>query len=209
MSTLKMSTLALAIGVALAGCSTTKSNPDEQIRNQKLSTSFVSEKIKIETDCAWYKVTKTDCAIVAIEATGTAPTFGGTVNNRKNALTVAEMRANAQVSEFLGKEITTSKVATTIAKNIEKASDKVASGKADGETVEMTDTEAKNVSLRDNSNETAVQLTETIRTSSKAILKGFIKINEEVTGDQEVSVTIRWDRDNQKAATYLRKTLGS
>jgi len=210
MKAVKMSLVAVAVGLTMAGCSTTKnSNPDEQIRFQKLSTSFVSEKIKIETDCAWYKVTKTDCDIVAIEAVGTAPTFGSTVNNRKNALTIAEMRAGAHVSEFLSKEITSTRVASTLAKSIEKASDKVRSGKADNSTVETTDTEPGTGSVRENTNDTAVQLTETIKTSSKAILKGFVKVKEEVVGDQEVAVTIRWDRDSQRTATQLRKLLGS
>jgi heat shock protein HslJ len=204
---MKKTLTALAITAVLAGCSSTKTvtNSDEPIRNQKLSTSFVSEGIKIETDCAWYKITKTDCSIIAIEAVGTAPTFGNTTNNRKNALTVAEMRAGANVSEFIAKEISTQRVVTTLAKNLEKANDRIKSGKEDGSTVTMTDKEADKTTLRENGNDTAVTMTETIRTSSKAVLKGFSKIKEEVVGDQEVSVTIRWDLNNNRAADQARK----
>jgi len=177
-------------------------NGNVPIASQKLATSFVNEKIKIETKCALFGLSS-DCKIVAIESTATAPTFGNTVNNRKNALTVAEMRANSNVSEFLNKEITTSRVNNTIAKNIEKASDIMKKGTSDGSTVELTDKEATNISLRENKNETVVQLTETIRTSSMAILKGFVKIKEEVVGDQEVSVTIRWDLENEMARNQL------
>jgi uncharacterized lipoprotein NlpE involved in copper resistance len=204
---MKHTLTALAVVAILAGCSSTKTvtNSSEPIRNQRLATSFVGEGIKIETDCSWYKVTKTDCEVIAIEAVATAPSFGNTVNNRKNALTVAEMRANAHISEFLSKEISTSRVTTTLAKNIEKANDKIKSGKADGATVEMTDKEAENIAVRENANDTAINLTETIRTSSRAILKGFIKVEEKVVGDQEVSVTIRWDVSSDKAAEQLRK----
>lgn len=196
----------VALVSLLAACSSMKTgngtNSNEPIANQKLSTSFTSENIKIETKCSWFSF-KRDCKIVAIESVGTAPSFGNTTNNLRNALTRAEMRANANVSEFLNKEITTSRVNNTIAKNIEKATDKVNSGKADDKTVEMTDKEAKNISLRENTNDTVVQLTETIQTSSRAILKGFVKVKEDVVGVQEVAVTIRWDLDSEDARKQL------
>jgi hypothetical protein len=201
---MKLKIAALAIAIVIAGCSSTKEG-EGPVKSQKLSTSFAGEKIKIETNCSWYKVWKSDCEIIAIESTATATSFGNTANNRKTALTVAEMRANAQVAEFIAKDITTTRVTNTLAKNLEKASDKVKSGNGDNNTVEMSDKEAATISLRENNNETVHHLTETIRTSSHAILKGFVKINEEVVGNQEVSVTIRWDKDNERAATMLRK----
>jgi len=205
---MKLKLSVLAIALSLGACSSMQTgngtNGNVPIANQKLSTSFVNEKIKIETKCNWFGMGN-DCNIVAIESVGTAPTFGNTTANRKNALTIAEMRANANVSEFISKEISSNRVNTTIAKNIEKASDVVKSGKADGSDIELTDQEAKNISLRENTNNTAVQLTETIRTSSSAILKGFVKIKEEVTGVQEVAVTIRWDLDSEKASNALRQ----
>jgi hypothetical protein len=111
------------------------------------------------------------------------------------------------VSEFLSKEVSSNRVNETIAKNIEKATDRVRSGKADGSTVEMTDQEAKNISLQENQNTTAVTLTETLRTSSRAILKGFVKIKEEVVGDQEVAVTIRWDAQSEAARNSLARRM--
>ncbi len=198
MNSLKLSVLACC--VILAACSSTKNNAP--IGEQKLSTNFVSESIKIETKCSWMGM-GSDCAIIAIESRGTAPSFGGTANNRKNAMTRAELRASANVAEFLSKDITSNRVTTTIAKNIEKASDKVRQGKADGETVEMTDQEAKNISLRENNNDTAVQLTETVRSNSQAVLKGFVKIKEEIIGQQEVAVTIRWDLKSNDARKQL------
>ena len=101
------------------------------------------------------------------------------------------------------KEVTTSRVQNTIAKNIEKASDKVKSGKSDDSAVEMTDKEANTINLRENHNDTLVSLTENIKTSAKAILKGFVKIDEKVIGDQEVSVTIRWDLNSELARNQL------
>jgi hypothetical protein len=204
---MKMKLAAITIAIVLTGCASTKSGEGEgPIKTQKLSTSFATEKIKIETSCTWYKVWRTEqCDVVSIESTASAATFGNTTNNRKNALTVAEMKANAQVAEFINKEIATTRVTSTIAKNIEKANDKVKSGNLDEKAVEMSDKEAETISLRENGNETVHNLTETIRTSSQTILRGFMKVNEEVVGNQEVSVTIRWDKDSERAADTFRK----
>lgn len=191
----------VAVASLMTACSSTKGS--DPIANQKLSTSFVNEQIKIETKCSWFGMGN-ECNIVAIESTGTAPSYGGTSNNRKMALTRAEMRAKANVAHFMDTQVSTTRVQNTIAKNIEKATDKVASGKADSQPVEMTDQEAKNISLRENSNHTAVELTETIKTSATAILKGFVKINEKVIGDQEVAVTIRWDIESNNSRKQLQ-----
>ena len=203
-----MKRLAISVAVAtlvLTGCGSTSKSTDK-IVEQKLSTSFVSEDIKIETKCAWFGMSS-ECNIVAIEATGTAPSFGGTVNNRRNALTRAELRAKASVAEFLDTQVSSTRVQTTLAKNIEKASDKVRSGNDNDQPVEMTDKEAKNISLRENNNTTAVTLTETLRTSASAVLRGFHKVNERVIGDQEVAVTIRWDKTSNESRKQLIRAM--
>jgi len=205
---MKLKLAAIAIAIVLTGCASTKEG-EGPVKNQKLATSFTREKIKIETSCTWHLFRKNECEVVAIESTATATSFGNTANNRKTALIVAEMRANAHVSEFISKDISTNRVTSTLAKNLEKANDKVKSGNNDSGTVEMSDKEAASISLRENNNETVHNLTETIRTNSHAILKGFIKINEEVVGNQEVLVTIRWDKDSESAAETLRKKFGN
>lgn len=197
----------LVSALVLTACGSMKPGAGN-IVDQKLSTSFVNDKIKIESKCSWFGM-GSECNVVAIESVGTAVSFGNTPNNRRVALKRAEMQANANVSEFLAKEINSTRVSNTISKNIEKASDKIASGKADNQPVEMSDQEAKNISIRENNNDTAVQLTETIRTNSRAILRGFKKIEEKVVGDQEVSVTIRWDLESDAAASQLRKRFGN
>ena len=204
---MKLKLSILVIALSLSACSSMKTgngtNSSVPIVNQQLSTSFVAEGVKIETKYSWVVFGKDECQLVGIEAIGTAPTFGNTTSNRKNALTRAQMSAERQVAEFLQKEVATSRVQNTIAKNIEKASDKVKSGKSDDSTVEMTDKEANTINLRENHNDTLVSLTENIQTSAKAILKGFVKIDEKVIGDQEVSVTIRWDLNSELARNQL------
>jgi hypothetical protein len=107
----------IAIASLMTACSSTKSS--DPIANQKLSTSFVNEQIKIETKCSWFGM-GSECNIVAIESTGTAPSYGATVSNRKMALTRAEMRAKANVAEFMDTQVSTTRVQSTIAKNIDR-----------------------------------------------------------------------------------------
>jgi len=203
-----ISLASVAVILSLTACGSMKSvtNSDEQIRNQKLATSFVSEGIKIETDCAWYKPWKSDadCEIVSIESVGTAPTNGNTTNNRKTALVHAGQNAKANIAHFIREDITSTRVTSTIAKNIEKASDKL--NAKSGGTVEMTDEEAKKThSVRENANNTAHDLTQTVRANSVAVLKGFKIIKQEVVGDQEVAVTIRWDKQSEATANRLAR----
>jgi hypothetical protein len=195
---------ALAI---LAGCSSTKTtvNPDEPIRNQKLSTNFTEDNVKIETNCAWYKPWKSDCEILAIEATATAWTNGASSVQVNEGRKVAKSQAMANVSHFINTQVTSSRVTNTIAKHVEKAKDELKSGDS-----EMTDKEAKaiNTAVRENSNDTARTVTSTIRENSEAILRGFRTVKEEKVGQQEVAVTIRWDQESEKAANELRKRMG-
>ncbi len=203
----------IPIVLALAACSTTKRGEGEfdQIRNQKLSTSFKKDTIRIETDCAWYKPWKSDCDIVAIEVTATAATNGNSENNLRTALTRAQMTAVANVRHFIQEEVKSERVKTTIAKNVEKASDRMKSRTTVGEAVTMSDSDAEkdtNFSVRENSNDTAYQLTETIRTNAQGIMRGFKVVKQEVSGAQQVSVTMRWDKDSDRAAAVLRKKFG-
>jgi hypothetical protein len=200
---MKKTLTALAITAVLAGCSTTKSvNPDEPIRNQKLSTSFVSEGIKIETDCAWYKFGKSECDVVSIESTAVAWTNGATAVQVGEARKVARMEASANVAHFLNEKITSNRVTTVMAKHIEKAKDSITSDKS-----VMTDKEAQQLNTvnRENANDTARTVTRNISANAEAILKGFKTIKEEPVGQQEISVTIRWDLESDRAAAQLRK----
>ena len=71
----------------------------------------------------------------------------------------------------------------------------------------MTDKEAQQLNTvnRENANDTARTVTRNISTNAEAILKGFKTIKEEPVGQQEISVTIRWDLESDRAAAQLRK----
>lgn len=211
---MKLAVIALAASLALVGCSTTKRGEGELdgIRTQKLSTSFREDTIRIETDCHWYTINKSDCEIISIESVATASANGNTESNRRTALIRAGDRARAQVRHFIQEDVSSSRVSTTLAKNVEKANDRLKSRTEIGEVVEMSDTDASkdtNFSIRENSNDTAYQIQETIRVNASGILRGFKVVKQEVVGAQEVSVTIRWDKETERFSNQLRKKFGS
>ena len=206
--------LALVSAISLVGCSSIKRGEGEfeQIRNQKLSTSFKQDTIRIETDCAWYTLDKSKCDITSIEAVGTASSNGNSDNNRRTALIRAGDRARANVRHFIQEDVSSTRVQNTIAKNVEKANDRMKSRTTTGEIVSMSDSDAEkdtNHSVRENSNDTAYQLSENIRVNAQGILRGFKVIKQEVVGTQEVSVTIRWDKESENISNQLRKKFGN
>ena len=194
----------IALASVLVACSSTKTvNPDDPIRNQTLNTSFTDEGVKIITDCKWYNPWKDNCDIVAIEATASTWTNGATAPQVSEARKVARAEAFSNVSNFINKKITSTQVVSTVAKHVEKAKDQFNKGNtADSD---MTDKEAKNISARENSNDTARTVTRTISEHSESVLRGFRVIKEEKIGQQELAVTIRWDKDSDRAAQDLRK----
>ncbi len=211
---MKLAVIALAASLALVGCSTTKRGEGEldSIRTQKLSTSFREDTIRIETDCHWYTIDKSNCEIISIESIATASANGNTESNRRTALIRAGDRARAQVRHFIQEDVSSSRVSTTLAKNVEKANDRLKSRTNIGEVVQMSDTDASkdtNFSIRENSNDTAYNLQETIRVNASGILRGFKVVKQEVVGAQEVSVTIRWDKESERFSNQLRKKFGS
>lgn len=210
---MKLKLVAIGVMVALSGCSFNKkvAEPD-LIRSQKLSTTFKQDSIKIETDCHWYTLDKSNCNIIAIESTASASTNGNTESNRRTALIRADMAARANVRYFIQEEVNTSRFTTTVAKNIEKASDRLKTKINTGQDVSMSEEDAAkdtNYSIRENSNNTAYDLKETIKINAQGILRGFKTVKQEVVGPQEVSVTIRWDNESEKASNLLRKKFGN
>lgn len=206
---MKLKTLSLAVLIAVTGCSSTKNiSESDFIRNQKLSTTFKQDSIKIETDCSWFTIDKSKCEIIAIESTASTATNGNTDSNRRTALTRADMIARANIRYFIQEEINGTKFTSTVAKNVEKANDRIKSKVNSNQEVSMSEEDAakdNNYILRENSNDTAYQLRENIRINAQGILRGFKVIKQEVTGPQEVTVTIRWDKDSERASDFMRR----
>ena len=220
---MKRALLVTAIALALSACSSTKSTNKAEdpgsmtpVYAQKLSSNFKRKGIKLEFDCAFgtgaFGITDAMCTktdIKAIEVTAYATSFGNSENNREHAFRVAEMNAKAKLRKFIHEDVATSETKQVISKNIEKANDRIKQRINANEEVNMTDDEATketNFAIRENTNETVQNLTETIRVNAAGILRGVYVKDEAIVDRQTVQVTIRWDKNSENASQYFRNT---
>jgi predicted nucleic acid-binding protein len=145
--------------------------------------------------------------VKAIEVTAYATSNGNSENLREAAFQVAEDKARGKLQEFIESDIKTSRVTNTLTKNVEKANDRIKQRISNGEEVAMSDTDADkdtNFTVRENSNDVARQITDTIRVNSAGIQRGVRTVDEKIVDRQTVQVTIRWDRDSYEFSSSLK-----
>jgi len=213
-----MKVIFLSTALLLAGCTSTKPSSDidpgpiSAINTQKLATTFKREGIKLEWACVWgtgiSNLTCVKADIKAIEVTAYGNSYGNSEVMRERAFVAAELQAKAKLISFVQEGVSSTVVMQTVTKNVEKASDTINARVKSGDAVTMTDEEAMkggNTAVRVNSNETVRTLTESIRNNAEGKIRGAYVKEADIVDAQTVRVTIRWDKDSQKAATQLRK----
>ena len=180
----------VAIALTLGACS---SNPPkvDTVREEELSTDFVAEGIKV-TSSGCGSVSKMfgrTCKVVRIDSTSTAPTNGGTNNNRESGFVVACDKALANVSHWMGQRIESDRttrrvgIANEVSQSKESQSNKGDEGAGES-------------SNRENSNDIKTEVTTVVRVNSKRYLTGWYTTEQSVIGKQEVKCTKRWDATN-------------
>ena len=208
------------LAVLLSACSTTqdkKESPSaagDLIGSQKLSSNFKRQGVKLEWECSWgtgfSEATCSKGDVKAIEVTAYAPSFGNSEANREAAFGVAHDMALVKLNRFINDEVTTSRVTNTLTKNIEKANDKLKSKISTQEVISVADDDSfsdSNIASRENTNEVIRTVTESIRTQSSGILRGVRSVDEKIVDRQTVAVTVRWDKDSEKAVQELRRRI--
>ena len=214
--------LAIVTSLGLVACSSTQSpvggldgGQITPINAQKLSSNFSRKGIKIEWNCNWptglFNATCSKGDIKSIEVTAYAPSYGNSEVNRENAYRVAELTANRKLIEFLQKDVASSSVVKTLTKNVEKAQDRIKNRIRADEEVAMSDEDAAkdtNYAVRENTNETVRTLSESIRNNAEGKLKGAMLKEADIVDRQTVRVVIRWDKDSERASSYMRKRFG-
>ena len=206
---------AISLAVLLGACATkvpvTEAPPVTAIGNQKLTSNFTRKGIKVEFECGYF-TNKNNChngEFQSIEVTAVATSNGNSENNREDAFKVAELKAKAKLRKFIREDVNTSEVTHVLTKNVEKANDKIKSKIASNEDVSVTDTEVDkedkdaNTAVRENPNDIARTVTEDIRVQANGILKGVYVLDEKIVDRQTVQVTIRWDKQSEKASEYF------
>lgn len=182
----------IVIGVALAlGACASKPPKVDTVREEELSTDFVAEGIKVTSSgCGRLsKLVGRTCSIERIESVATAPTNGGSNNNRESGLIVACDKALANVSHWMGQRVesdrTTRRVG--IANEVSQSKESQSSNRDEG---------ASESSNRENANDIKTEVTTVVRVNSKRFLTGWFTAEQEVVGKQEVKCVKRWDATN-------------
>jgi len=182
--------LAIATLASLAACGNRPLKVDT-VREEELSTDFVAEGIKVTSSgCGTVsRLLGRSCQIVRIESTATAPTNGGSTNNRETGLSVACDKALANVSHWMGQRVESDR--TT--RRVSQATEVSASTETQNSDRDVGATESSN---RENGNDIKTEVTTVVRVNSKRFMTGWFTTDQEVIGKQEVKCTKRWDATN-------------
>lgn len=187
-----MKKLALVVlgSLVIAGCASNKNKVDT-VREEVLSRDMVTPEIEVtHSGCgAVNKLLRRKCQIVRIDSVGTAPSNGGTTVLRSNAYLRACDQALANVSHWMGQRVASDRVEKTVGNSNEGSNSK--------ELQNSTDSAGNSESSqRQNTNDTRIEIINTIRVSSQQFLVGWKPIREgnPVIDKQEVKCVQRWDR---------------
>ena len=158
------SLVVVAVALALSACASKPPKVDT-VREEELSTDFVAEGIKVTSSgCGTMsKMFGRTCKIVRIDSVATAPTNGGTNNNRESGMIVACDKALANVSHWMGQRVESDRttrrvgIANEVSQSKESQSNKGDEGAGES-------------SNRENSNDIKTEVTTVVRVNSKRYL---------------------------------------
>jgi hypothetical protein len=217
---------------ALVGCSSTKTadvgsgeglNPGytatTPIADQRLAASeFKKQGVKVIYNL-WGN-------LEAIEVTGYAAVWGGSMNAARESYRVAELEAKKSLNDFINKEsIQTSTSIRMISENLEHAQDnntnRFNSNKSstsdelvavDDNTVRTADAGNANLqenqAIRNNALKIASKLQTTITNTNRGILGGlYLKEGSVIDDGRAVKVVMRWDKKHNEVRTQVRNSM--
>ena len=180
----------IAVLLALGACSNRPLKVDT-VREEELSTDFVAEGIKV-TSSGCSKVSQLfgrSCKILQIDSTATAPTNGGSTNNRETGMIVACDKALANVSHWMGQRVDSDRTTRRVSQSTEVS----ASTETQNSDRDVGSTESSN---RENANDVKTEVTTVVRVNSKRFMTGWFTVDQEVIGKQEVKCVKRWNATN-------------
>lgn len=194
---MKSKLICVAVALTISACSTNPNKVDT-VRSEELSTDFVAEGIKVTSSgCGTVsKLLGRKCQILAIESTSTAPSNGGTTNNRKNAMDAACGYALANVRHWMGQRVDSNRTISRTGESTEiSESNETQNSKGEG---------AGSNSNRQNQNDTKVVVTNTVRQTASGFMEGWQPVKQDVVGAQEVSCTMGWSAKNTNLMKLAR-----
>jgi hypothetical protein len=223
---------ALAVAVfGLVGCSSTKTaendsgsggiNPGSSamtpIAEQRLAVSdFKKQGVKV--------IYNTWGNLEAIEVTGYAAVWGGSINSARESFRVAELEAKKSLNDFINKEtIASSTSVKMISSNLEHAQDqnnnRFSSNRAPNDELVAVDDEVtnkptgdsnsqENAAIRNNALKIASRLQTTIVNTNRGIIGGlYLKEGSVIDDGRAVRVVMRWDKKHNGVRAQVRNLM--
>lgn len=193
------SLIVIGVALALSACASKPPKVDT-VREEELSTNFVAEGVKV-TSVGCGRVSRLfgrTCRIESIESTATAPTNGGSNNNRESGFIVACDKALANVSHWMGQRVESDRTTRRVglANEVSQSKETQSSNRDEG---------ANESSNRENLNDIKTEVTTVVRVNSKRYLTGWFTAEQEVIGKQEVKCVKRWDTTNNALLNSLNR----
>lgn len=216
--------------LAITGCSSTKTadvtngegvNPGytatTAIADQRLAASeFKRQGVKV-----YYNLFGN---LEAIEVTGYAAVWGGSMNSARESYRVAELEAKKSLNDFINKETIASNTSVRmISENLEHAQDqnanKFSSNKGSSDELVAVDEEttsakvsdsnsAENQAIRNNALKISSKLQTTITNTNRGILGGLYLVEGSVIDDgRAVKVVMRWDKKHNEVRKQVRNLM--
>lgn len=157
----------------------------------------------------------------AIEVTGYAAVWGGSMNAARESYRVAELEAKKSLNDFINKETIQSSVSVKmISENLEHAQDnnsnKFSTNQSSDELVAVDDDSAKkgpgntqeNAAIRNNALRIASNLSTTITNTNRGILGGlYLKEGSVIDEGRAVRVVMRWDKKHNEVRAQVRNLM--
>ena len=196
---MKYKLIVVGVMLALGACSNRPLKVDT-VREEELSTDFVAEGIKVTSSgCGTLsQLVGRTCKVVRIDSTATAPTNGGSNNNRESGMIVACDKALANVSHWMGQKVESDRTTRRVGQSTEISQSKETQNSS-------RDVGANESSNRENANDIKTEVTTVVRVNSKKFLTGWFTVDQEVVGKQEVKCTKRWDATNNALLNTINR----
>jgi hypothetical protein len=224
---LKNLTLAAAVALAVAGCAGNKEltknaelKPEsDSIRPKPVSTVFHRPQGTMTI------VFTNDGKFQEVISKGTAPIAGNNAFSIEQAAQVAKLRAERNISEFIGTQLTSQRTVKVLSTAVQKSLENTTNGMGDETSVDDKDFDANGdpvilkpyradapapneMSTNTNSEKVAELVKESIVTNSTALLRGVIVSDERIDqAGRTIVVEVRTGFRNINAASDLRKAM--
>jgi hypothetical protein len=218
--------VALMLTLILAGCSSTKSvtknselKPDsDSIRPKPVSTVFNRPRGSMTLIFA------NNGQLQELVARASAPIAGNNAFSVEQAAQVAKLRAQRNISEFLGTQVNSQRTLKVLSTAVQKSLENTTNGMSEETRLDDRDFDANGdpIIMRSdtqpvhdgnpntNSEKIAQLVKETVITNSAALLRGLIVSDEQIDpAGRTVTVEVRTGPSTIGAANELRKQMGS